>query len=92
LTREYVRIKVISPSELEPASEKPNGVGTVEYLFTKSSDRRNEKTLSDIYYLPFIAKLYEYFIDYEVVLVYHRIIKTKYAQHKFIFIIIKVVL
>ena len=46
--REYVRINVISPSELDPASENPNGAGVVEYFVTKSSDKRKEKTLSDI--------------------------------------------
>jgi hypothetical protein len=67
--REYVLIKVISPNELDPASEKPNGAGILLYLFTKSSDRRNEKT-SDIYIIPF-----KYFIEdfsfLEVLLVYH---------------------
>jgi hypothetical protein len=45
--REYVLIKVISPNELDPASVKPKGAGTVEYLFTNSSDKRKEK-ISDI--------------------------------------------
>jgi hypothetical protein len=34
--------------ELEPASENPNGAGTPAYFVTKSSDKRKEKTLSDI--------------------------------------------
>jgi hypothetical protein len=68
LTREYVRINVTSPNELDPASENPNGAGVLLYLFTNSSERRKENTVSDIYYLPFIAKLYEYFIVSEVVL------------------------
>jgi hypothetical protein len=38
---------VISPNELEPASVNPKGAGTVEYLFTNSSDKRKEK-ISDI--------------------------------------------
>jgi hypothetical protein len=42
-----VRIKVISPNELDPASVKPNGAETSIYLFTNSSDKRKEKT-SDI--------------------------------------------
>jgi hypothetical protein len=50
-------MKVISPKELDPASENPKGAGVREYFVTKSSDRRNENTLSDIYYLPFIEKL-----------------------------------
>ena len=32
-----MRINVISPNELDPASENPNGAGTLLYLFTKSS-------------------------------------------------------
>jgi hypothetical protein len=46
--REYVRINVTSPRELDPASENPNGAGTVVYFVIKSSDKRKEKTLSDI--------------------------------------------
>jgi hypothetical protein len=48
---------VISPNELDPASENPNGAGMLLYLFTNSSERRKENTVSDIYYLPFIAKI-----------------------------------
>jgi hypothetical protein len=43
-----VRIKVISPKEFDPASEKPNGAGRLVYLFTNSSDKRKEK-ISDTY-------------------------------------------
>jgi hypothetical protein len=50
-----VRIKVISPKELDPASVNPNGAGIPTYLFTNSSDKRKEK-ISDIDFSNFLLK------------------------------------
>jgi hypothetical protein len=47
---------VISPNELEPASENPKGAGIVEYLFTNSSDKRKEK-ISDIDFSNFLLNI-----------------------------------
>jgi hypothetical protein len=73
-----VRIKVISPSELEPASVNPKGAEIIEYLFTNSSDKRKEK-ISDIDFSNFLLKYYEHFENYKVLLVYHKFIIKKYV-------------